>query len=368
MPRGFTDEEWKLLSPLTETIHLEKGKTLFREGEEAHELYLLEKGRLVVVKRGHRIAHLVPGDWAGEIAALTESKRRTAAIQAEETSQLFKLSLVKLKESTQENPSLYYQIIASLSKLIAERLSSTSDAAVTSLERKLALAKMKASMGEFLCYLLLAISCFFYILKGIALFEIKPQESSLLTIPILLFLSLFLFMMVKKSGYPLKTYGITLRNWKSSLFASLLWTLPLMLFFILLKWLVITIVPAFQMTPLFIFQNLTQKSFGPWTWLLMTIGYIVMAPVQEMMARGCLQGSMMKFLTGKRKNLFSIILSNTIFSTLHLQLSLEVALYAFFVGCFWGWLYARQHTLVGVSASHAVFGLFAFLVLGPLSI
>ena len=36
----------------------------------------------------------------------------------------------------------------------------------------------------------------------------------------------------------------------------------------------------------------------------------------------------------------------------------------FVTGLFWGWLYSRQHSLVGVSVSHLLLGLTALEIVG----
>lgn len=54
--------------------------------------------------------------------------------------------------------------------------------------------------------------------------------------------------------------------------------------------------------------------------------------------------------------------ANIIFSAAHLYVSPGLAVMAFVAGLFWGWLYARQGTLVGVSVSHVLLGFWAFEV------
>jgi membrane protease YdiL (CAAX protease family) len=60
----------------------------------------------------------------------------------------------------------------------------------------------------------------------------------------------------------------------------------------------------------------------------------------------------------------AIVISNALFSSAHLHLSVSFALFAFFPGLLWGALFARQGNIVGVAASHILCGWFAFFVLG----
>jgi membrane protease YdiL (CAAX protease family) len=69
-----------------------------------------------------------------------------------------------------------------------------------------------------------------------------------------------------------------------------------------------------------------------------------------------MQGPLVRFLTGKHRNLWSILISNLAFGALHLQLSLQYGIIVFIIGCFWGWLYSRNPTLIGVCVSHIILG------------
>ena len=55
-----------------------------REGEFAHEFFVIEEGTADVLKDGERIAELGPGDFFGEIG-LIETERRTATVVATKT-------------------------------------------------------------------------------------------------------------------------------------------------------------------------------------------------------------------------------------------------------------------------------------------
>jgi hypothetical protein len=92
--------------------------------------------------------------------------------------------------------------------------------------------------------------------------------------------------------------------------------------------------------------------------------YVLLSPVQEFVARGVLQGSLQEFLTGRNGVLKAILISNLIFSTFHLFVSPYFAVAAFLSGIFWGWLYSRHRTLIGVSVSHILVGAWTLYFLG----
>jgi membrane protease YdiL (CAAX protease family) len=85
--------------------------------------------------------------------------------------------------------------------------------------------------------------------------------------------------------------------------------------------------------------------------------YALLSPVQEFVARGLMQGALSKMLTGTFVPLKSVLVANAVFSISHQHLGLAYSLAVFVPGLFWGWLYHRQGSLLGVSISHVIIGL-----------
>lgn len=102
-----------LLSPMT----LASGETIIRAGEPGDRVYIIKAGRLVIERRGVRIATVTQGDCIGEIALL-ESVPRTASVRAEVDSALYALGrhafLTSIMGSTAAK--------AEASRLAAERM------------------------------------------------------------------------------------------------------------------------------------------------------------------------------------------------------------------------------------------------------
>jgi membrane protease YdiL (CAAX protease family) len=77
-----------------------------------------------------------------------------------------------------------------------------------------------------------------------------------------------------------------------------------------------------------------------------------------------LQTALEMFLATRRRRLSAILVSNLIYAVAHLHISLAFAAASFAAGLAWGWLFARQRSLVGVTVSHLLTGLFVLFVLG----
>jgi membrane protease YdiL (CAAX protease family) len=92
--------------------------------------------------------------------------------------------------------------------------------------------------------------------------------------------------------------------------------------------------------------------------------YLVSAFFQEFIIRGVFQSSLERFLVGKYRVYLAIIISNVMFMGYHQPLSWVFPLLVVIPGLFWGWLYFRHRTLIGVCISHLILGVWAFFIVG----
>jgi len=188
-------------------------------------------------------------------------------------------------------------------------------------------------------------------------------RSEFITVPAIVIITVFMVSYMRKTGYGMSFFGVNLDRWRRQVVESLGLTGVMMLLCLGLKWALVATVPSMQGQPLI--QMLgggtlgtPASTFNPW----LTLAYIVFAPFQELIYRGWLQGALAHFLTGPRRDWLAIIGSNIIFSAAHLYISPGLSVSAFFAGLFWGWMYARHKSLVGVSISHVLLGFWAFEV------
>ncbi|HET7839741.1 MAG TPA: CPBP family intramembrane glutamic endopeptidase, partial [Rectinemataceae bacterium] len=169
------------------------------------------------------------------------------------------------------------------------------------------------------------------------------------------------------SGYPPSAFGLTLRGAGRVILEAIGWTLPLIALLVAFKLVLILFVPGFRgrglIDPADLVARLGKGELG--LYLLFLLLYTLFSPIQEFIARGCIQSSFRNFLPDTRRSIWiSIILSNLLFSMAHSHLNLGFAIVAFVPGLFWGWMYERQRSLLGVCVSHVLLGDLAIYVLG----
>jgi CRP/FNR family transcriptional regulator, cyclic AMP receptor protein len=110
---GISKRELERLAQWTDQITVPPGYELAREGQFAHEFFVIESGTAEVVQGGNRIAQLGPGDFFGEIGLL-ETERRTASVIAETKMDLIVMFQREFRQMERELPPVADRIRAAI--------------------------------------------------------------------------------------------------------------------------------------------------------------------------------------------------------------------------------------------------------------
>ena len=101
----LTKAELERVSRWTDEVSVPEGYELAREGQFAHEFFIIEDGIAAVVANGDRIAELGAGDFFGEIGLL-ETERRTASVVATTPMELIVMFEREFRQMEREMPSV----------------------------------------------------------------------------------------------------------------------------------------------------------------------------------------------------------------------------------------------------------------------
>ncbi len=101
----LTKAELERVSRWTDEVSVPEGYELAREGQFAHEFFIIEDGIAAVVANGDRIAELGAGDFFGEIGLL-ETERRTASVIATTPMELIVMFEREFRQMEREMPSV----------------------------------------------------------------------------------------------------------------------------------------------------------------------------------------------------------------------------------------------------------------------
>ncbi len=104
------------------------GKAIVSEGETGHELYLVLKGGVNIVKGEGQsfLSYIGSGGYFGEMAVFMEAAVRTASCVAAMETITLKLTRATLDSYCEQNPHAGVRVYRAVIKALAERLQATS--------------------------------------------------------------------------------------------------------------------------------------------------------------------------------------------------------------------------------------------------
>jgi len=114
---GLSKKELRELARVTEDLKIEAGTVICREGSLGREFFVIVDGVAEVTKNGKRLATRQSGEFFGEIALITTT-RRTATVTAKTPIRCFILTRGDFRRVLDESPSVERKVMQAL----AERL------------------------------------------------------------------------------------------------------------------------------------------------------------------------------------------------------------------------------------------------------
>ena len=350
------------LAPWLREKTVAAGEVLVKEGEEARYLFFLCEGELeelkqdVVSQREHRIdCH--QGGWLGELALL-DGGRRVGTLRAVSMLRLVQIDWAGLRACDDASSrEVYRRLLEVVTGVLVRRAREYA-------ADGLAHAKHSVAAGNFLLHVLVLVCCYSFLLSGLPrISRWVAASTSYVSIPVQLMFFAGGLRFMRRSGYPLSRYGLSFKHLGWSLVEAVVFTLPMLVLFTGMKWLVLWGQNLSGTMPLVAFPDVVARFQEPRVQFLFSV-YALTCLVQEFIVRGALQSGLKMFLTGPKAKWGSILVAALLFSMTHLHMSFLFASLAFLPGVFWGWLFERRPNLAGVTLSHCLVGGYVFFVLG----
>ncbi len=352
-------------------IELPEGAYLFHEGDAANEFYVILEGSLAVMKttkqeKEYVLSVLEEDQTIGEMG-LIDHAPRSASVKSIVSTKLLRINFDELNDLVKKDP-VFDQIFKHISVDITQRLRDTNEITVNALEKQINEYKLRVATGIFMMYIISGISIFVFALSGLQYLVHHISNSSFISLPFMFIVVCVFLLELKVTKLPAALFGFTFKNARKALIESFFYSLIFCCFILLLKWIEILVFPSFAGRSLFepfalIHGTASHSKYFMWVITLILYCFFI-SPLQEVMCRGAFQGSLDIFLVGRYKKVLSILISNLLFSMFHIFVSFQLAVLVFIPGIFWGWLFSRHKTLVGVCLSHMMLGFWALWVVG----
>ena len=112
--RSLPDSTLSELSLQCQTVILQPGETLFKDGDPGYHMYAVLDGRLIIIKEDQEIAHIHSGQVFGEMAII-ESKNRSATVRASEQTTLMEITKPQFDSLLASNEQFLFSLLTTLS-------------------------------------------------------------------------------------------------------------------------------------------------------------------------------------------------------------------------------------------------------------
>jgi membrane protease YdiL (CAAX protease family) len=297
--------------------------------------------------------------------ATVDGGPRSAAVRALRPSRLVAVDMRRVRNAVDD--AVYATVVRNLAAAVCDRMRDNHLVTVRALAAELAESRVRVASGVFVVVLLFVIALYTLALRLVLeVVKLSPVHAGIISAGFVVFMAAASFLVAWRSGYPLSDYGITLRHAGRHAWQAVLWTLPWLVLITLLKWWWVQSVATTRLAVFPILEHWNgSSSHSLEVHLLLLLAYGVLCPLQELAIRGVMQTSLLRLL-GNPTGLWlwaAILLSNLVFAAVHVHMSVSFALVALLCGTFWGWMFHRQQSLVGVSLSHILIGSWGLTVL-----
>jgi len=370
--QGLTPAQVDSIAAIWEERVYAPGEFVLREGEPDRFVYVLLDGRAELIKNTSlgtspsRIGELRVGDTFGEVKIVDRQPSSASVVAATGvTVAAIDLDIFDRHELLAEARATVWRNVG---QILAERLRRTSITGADAIHRELAESEARAYAGRFTLLIFCGIAVLHLAFSALALVPVsyRPPDS-ILAFVFVFWTAIPVLLSLRRTPFPLDSYGLTWRRGGAHALQALAWTVPLLGLLLLLKVVLTHWAPSMAGRPtldptaLFAGRPFDWGFFG-----LAMLLYGVHAPVQEFVARVGLQGSLQHFLRVPpgRVDWRPIVIANLVFASGHGFIGFWFSAAAFVPGLFWGWLFAKQRSLVGVSVSHVALGWWALFALG----
>ena len=342
--------------------HFPVGAIVIKEETPSDYCYLLVEGTVDIYREEKQflLDTLSSGDVFG-VMSLMDRKPRSATVEAKTPVTVIRLDLLKIKNLLSEGTEIYERIIINHVNDLEAMLRSTDSLAIEEMKMNQEELKVRVSFGKFFASLVLMITVHFVIGRLALQYIEEIGTTTFLTAGLLVGYGIFVFFLMRRMHYSWAEYGFTLANWRPCLADALVQSAIFIVLVTLLKWSLLEAQVFHE--PLFELPFFHRYTL-PLAFLIVAT-YACFCFIQEMIFRGAIQNSLIHFLTGPFARTRVVLTTTLIVFAAHLHLkSLVLPLLVIVPNIFWCLLYYKYRSLLGVTISHMIIGVWVLFIMG----
>jgi membrane protease YdiL (CAAX protease family) len=344
---------------------------VIEEGAPAADfLYIIIEGEAALCKKGPSPLTNLPIDYKIEVrgkkaifgwVSVLDGCPQPMTVMAKTPLTLATVDLRKRGGVGSPSRHTINDIVAALRSYLSSSARSSFEYRVASLQQEAEFARYRGAVGSIVITALALLSLYTLALSMLPRFANDLQVNFVLSPIIIVFFAVFFLPVIRRSRFPPSFFGFCLDNWRTAVSFSAIASLAFLASLVFLKWILIVAAPQLHGLSLIGFTDIRigsrDETGTAWYWAALLL-YLLLTPVQEFVARCCVQAPLYAFLQGSefKRGILAILLSNLVFSAVHAHIGVAFALLAFVPGVFWGWIFLRTNSWLAASLSHLSVG------------
>jgi CRP-like cAMP-binding protein len=355
----MNEEQLSTIAPLIKEKKYAPKEVVMNEGDEGTFMFMIQDGSVSVLKKELKLSEHNAGDLVGLMSLLDNTPRSATVIAGEQGAMGYTINSDGIQQIlSREKDSIVSTMLHNYIIYQQSAIRNTNALGLREARAKLEQEQKRVLSARFFVQMVLGLLVFTFLL-GFLNEKTKQVDSTFVSFTILSVYALWSLFYVRISGLPLRSFGLTLSNLKPAFKKTMIATGGFLVFLFILKAVLITWFPDKYGTQLIEWYNANGQGS---VWILIAL-YAVHAVMQEFIARGCIQGGLHQFISGKGGQWMAIFLATLMFSSFHLMIDMKLAVWTMVPGLFWGYLFYKEKNVLAVGVSHIIIGLVAFFVL-----
>lgn len=359
--QGLSDDQLTTVDPHIYPMSFISNEVIMKEGEEGSFAFLVDEGVVSVRKDELQLSEIHPGNVVGLMSLIDENPRSATVFAGENGAKGYGINrdgwnkIIHIK-----NSSIPAVLLTNYLKYQQDAVRNTNVLGLTEARGRIEEEKKRVMSAHFFAQMVLGMVIFTFILGYLS--DLADQtESTYVSFVLLGAYAIWSFYYVRHSGISIASFGLDMKNFKPALMLSLKATMVFIILLFLVKFVLISFLPDHFGNQLVEFYRSDDGRII--SVILVIVMYSVHAIFQEFIARACIQGGLMQFITGKWADWKSNILATLMFSSFHIMIDLKYAYLTIIPGLFWGYLFAKKKNLLAVAVSHILIGIVAIFML-----
>lgn len=236
---GFSKDDLVSFSKIGKPREYPAGSIIYNEGDLADSFFIIVEGVAEIFKKTidefeehniHVIATLTKDEIVGEMA-LVENNRRSASVKAKTDLTVIEYPLEKVKAK----PKLNLILIKNMAQILSRRLRFTNEVTVKNMQQALKEAAGRNALGVFIIALLWIICLYTLSLHFLVTIIHQVTVTTVLSICLISIFAVAILIAMHFTGLPYSRFGITAKDWGKTILEALAFTIPVMLFVLIIK-------------------------------------------------------------------------------------------------------------------------------------